>query len=76
MIEIAKITKIDDQRHIALLDTSSISFMQGLNLNYCASLSRYFSDELDAQIFKKNTEQPFTYIYTYSIISIWKKISF
>lgn len=31
MIEIERITKIDDKRHIALLDTSSISFMQGLH---------------------------------------------
>ncbi len=31
MIEIARLSKIDDKRHIALLDTSSISFMQGLN---------------------------------------------
>ena len=31
MIEIEKITKIDGKRHIALLDTSSISFMQGLH---------------------------------------------
>lgn len=31
MIEIAKITEIDDKRHIALLDTTSISFMQGLS---------------------------------------------
>lgn len=30
MLEITKITKIDNKRHIALLDTSSISFMQGL----------------------------------------------
>lgn len=30
MIDIRKITKIDGKRHIALLDTSSISFMQGL----------------------------------------------
>lgn len=30
MIEIAKITQIDNKRHIAVLDTSSISFMQGL----------------------------------------------
>ena len=30
MLEITKITEIDDKRHIALLDTSSISFMQGL----------------------------------------------
>lgn len=27
MINIEKITKIDDKRHIALLDTSSISFI-------------------------------------------------
>jgi hypothetical protein len=32
MIEIAKITKIDNKRHIALMDTSSISFMQGLQI--------------------------------------------
>lgn len=32
MIEIPKITKIDNKRHIALLDTSSISFMQGLQV--------------------------------------------
>lgn len=31
MIEITRLSKIDDKRHIALLDTSSISFMQGLN---------------------------------------------
>ena len=31
MIEITKITEIGDKRHIALLDTSSISFMQGLS---------------------------------------------
>lgn len=30
MLEITKITEIDDKRHIALMDTSSISFMQGL----------------------------------------------
>lgn len=30
MLEITKITEIDNKRHIALLDTSSISFMQGL----------------------------------------------
>lgn len=28
---ITKITDIDDKKHIALLDTSSISFMQGLH---------------------------------------------
>ena len=28
MIDIEKITNIDDKKHIALLDTSSISFMQ------------------------------------------------
>lgn len=32
MIEIIRIKKIDNKRHIALLDTSSISFMQGLNV--------------------------------------------
>ncbi len=32
MIDIPKITKIDDKRHIALLDTSSLSFMQGLQM--------------------------------------------
>lgn len=32
MIEIAKITEIGDKRHIALLDTSSVSFMQGLRI--------------------------------------------
>lgn len=32
MIKIDKITKIDHKRHIALLDTSSISFMQGLQV--------------------------------------------
>lgn len=32
MIQINRITKIDDKKHIALLDTSSISFMQGLNM--------------------------------------------
>lgn len=32
MIEITRITKIDDKRHIAILDTSSISFMQSLNM--------------------------------------------
>ena len=31
MIEITRLSKIDDKRHIALLDTSSISFMQGLD---------------------------------------------
>ena len=32
MIEIVKITKIDNKKHIALLDTSSISFMQTLQI--------------------------------------------
>ena len=32
MIEITKITEIGDKRHIALLDTSSVSFMQGLSI--------------------------------------------
>lgn len=32
MMEIAKITQIDNKRHIAVLDTSSISFMQGLQV--------------------------------------------
>ena len=32
MIEITKITELDGKRHIALLDTSSISFMQGLSV--------------------------------------------
>lgn len=32
MIEIAEITKINNERHIALLDASSISFMQGLQI--------------------------------------------
>ncbi len=32
MIDIERIIKIDDKRHIAILDTSSISFMQGLNM--------------------------------------------
>ena len=31
MIEINKITELDDKRHIALLDTSSMSFRQGLS---------------------------------------------
>ncbi|MGN0161128.1 MAG: hypothetical protein ACI4AQ_07055 [Lachnospiraceae bacterium] len=30
MLEITKIAEIDNKRHIALLDTSSITFMQGL----------------------------------------------
>lgn len=30
MITITRISNIDDKKHIALLDTSSISFMQGL----------------------------------------------
>lgn len=32
MIEITRITRIDNKKHIALLDTSSISFMQGLQV--------------------------------------------
>ncbi len=32
MIEITKITEIGDKKHIALLDTSSVSFMQGLSI--------------------------------------------
>lgn len=32
MIEINKITELDDKRHIALLDTTSISFMQWLSV--------------------------------------------
>ena len=32
MIEINKITELYDKRHIALLDTTSISFMQGLSV--------------------------------------------
>ena len=32
MIKIANITQIDNKRHIALLDTSSLSFMQGLQV--------------------------------------------
>ena len=32
MIQITKITELDDKRHIALLDTTSISFMQGLSV--------------------------------------------
>ena len=32
MMEIAGITQIDNKKHIALLDTSSISFMQGLQV--------------------------------------------
>lgn len=30
MMTIARITNIDNKKHTALLDTSSISFMQGL----------------------------------------------
>lgn len=30
MMAITRITNIDNKKHIALLDTSSISFMQGL----------------------------------------------
>lgn len=30
-MQITKITELDGKRHIALLDTSSISFMQGLS---------------------------------------------
>ncbi len=30
MIKISRVTNIDNKRHIAILDTSSISFMQGL----------------------------------------------
>lgn len=32
MITITRITNIDNKKHIALLDTSSISFMQGLEV--------------------------------------------
>lgn len=32
MIQIAKITRINNKKHIAILDTSSISFMQGLQV--------------------------------------------
>lgn len=32
MIDIEKIENIDDKKHVALLDTSSISFMQGLKM--------------------------------------------
>lgn len=32
MIEIETIRKMDDKKHIAILDTSSISFLQGLTI--------------------------------------------
>ena len=32
MIEIKEITEIGNKKHIALLDTSSVSFMQGLQM--------------------------------------------
>ena len=32
MLDIEKIKNIDDKKHVALLDTSSISFMQGLKM--------------------------------------------
>lgn len=32
MLEIPKITELGDIKHIALLDTTSISFMQGLSI--------------------------------------------
>ena len=32
MIDIEKIENIDDKKHVALLDASSISFMQGLKM--------------------------------------------
>ena len=38
------------------------------NLNNCASHSRYFSDELDAQIFYKKPKQMFTKRDAYGII--------
>lgn len=38
MIEITRITQIDNKKHIALLDTSSISFMQGLQVKGLADI--------------------------------------
>ena len=37
MIDIEKIKNIDDKNHVALLDTSSISFMQGLKMKGISS---------------------------------------
>ena len=41
MIDIEKIKKRDGKRHIALLDTSSISFMQGLKMKKAYSQRPY-----------------------------------
>lgn len=43
-------------------------FQLRVRLNNCASHSRYFSDELDAQIFYKISKQMFTKENTYGII--------
>ena len=53
MITITRISNIDDKKHIALLDTSSISFMQGLEkkgiLSDCSCI--YIPDWTDKKLF-------------------------
>ena len=51
MIEITKITELDDKRHIALLDTTSISFMQGLSVK-----------GLQPEVILKDSGRSFNYI--------------
>lgn len=40
--------------------TDDIIYIPDIDLNNCASHSRYFSDELDAQIFYQKKERMFT----------------
>ena len=44
------------------------------NIEKHAPHSRYFSDELGALFIDNNIEHMFTYLVTYGIIFIWKKI--
>ena len=51
MIEITKITELDDKRQIALLDTTSISFMQRLSVK-----------GLQPEVILKDSGRSFNYI--------------
>lgn len=49
MMEITRITNIDNNKHIALLDTSSISFMQELEGKGIKNFHRLIDHEKNAE---------------------------
>lgn len=68
MIEIETIRKMDDKKHIAILDTSSISFLQGLTIKGQLKVCKHSSN-------LKITDMNMNYLcyLTYNFVKVAKK---